>query len=146
MRHSRVIGHDVQKPGALLEGADNFRPVPFQHADDRAGVLAFRPVAPHQHVIFVQGRERGIFGNGDFLDRGIVRLQETLAGAVDADAAGNQVRLARQDVAVALDARDAAGLLQPVQFALQLLLPVARQAKLQQQFGNVRRRVVSAPQ
>jgi len=130
MLHSWVIWNDQQEPGALLQSADNFRAAPLQHTDDGAGVFAFRPVAPHQHVILVQGSERGIFGNGDFLDGGVVRLQKALAGAVDADAPGNQIRFARQDVAVALDAGDAPPQFEPVQFALQVLLPVAGEAKL----------------
>ena len=148
MRNARVVGNDVERSAALLQRADHLRAFAFENADDRAGFLVavakiFPPhVAPHQHAVFVQRRAGGAFGNGDFLERGIIRLKKTLARAVHADAAGNQIRLARADVAVALDARDLAGLLQLLEHGLQLLLAVRREAQQAQQFRHVRGDVV----
>jgi hypothetical protein len=89
-------------------------------ASTASGAQAFGPdIAPHQHAVFVQRRAGGAFRDGDFLEAGIVRLEKALALAVHPDAARNQIRLARLDVAVALDAGDAARLLQFAERALQ---------------------------
>ena len=85
MRHARVIGNDVEKLAAPLQRADDLRALPFQDANDRAGFLLVAPgrkpfapdIAPHQHAIFVQRRARGLLRNHDFLERRIVRLQES---------------------------------------------------------------------
>ena len=145
VRHARVIGNDVKKLPAALQGADDLRPAPFQDADDRAGFLgrAFRAQAPradvaaHQHAVFVQRGGRGVLRDHDFLQGRVVRLQKSLALAVDPDAAGNEVRLAGQDVAVALGAGDAARAFQSAQDALQFLLAVRRPAQVPEQFGDI---------
>ena len=72
--------------------------------------------------------------------------RKPLPCAVHADAAGNQIRLARQDVAVALDARDLARLLQFAEHALQFLLAVGRQPEQPEQFRHIRRDVIFLPQ
>ena len=109
VRHARIVGNDVERIAALRQRADNLRAFAFENADDRAGFLIvlaakiFPPhVAPHEHAVFVQRRAGGAFGNGNFLEVGIVRLEKSFARAVHADAAGNQIRVVRQDVAVAL--------------------------------------------
>ena len=91
----------------------------------------------------MQGRAGRAFGNGDFLQRGIVRLKKAFARAVHADAAGNQIRLARQDVTVALDARNPARLFQFAKRALQFLLAVRRQVKQPEQFRHIGRNIIS---
>ena len=72
---------------------------------------------------------------------GVVRLEKAFALAVHANPAGNQVGLARLDVAIAFDARDAPGLFQFAQHPLQFLLAMRRQAKQAQQFRHVQRHV-----
>ena len=148
VRNARIIGNDVEKLPALLQRADNLRAPAFQNADDRAGVrFVFAKIFPahlaaHQHAVFVQRRAGGAFGNGDFLETRIVRLEKTFARAVHADAAGNQVGFAWADVTIALDARDRAGLLQLAQHGLQLLLVRRRQAKQPEQFRHIRRNII----
>ena len=94
----------------------------FQDAHDRAGGFGRRAAgdfAPHQHAVAVHGRAGGAFGDDDFGQGRIVRLQEAFALAVDADAAGNEAGLAGLDVAVALGAEDLAVLLQAAEGLLQ---------------------------
>src|SRR5581483_4516650 len=81
-------------------------------------------------------------GDGDFLELRIVRLQKSLALAVDADASGDEVGFARLDIAIAFGARDAAGLFEPLDGLLQVLLTVGRQPQLPEQFRHVRGRVI----
>ena len=73
-------------------------------------------------------------------------MEEAFALAIHADAARNQVRLSRLDVAVALDASDAAGALKFAQDPLQFLLALPRQAKGAEQFGDVERDVSPLPE
>ena len=105
VRHARVVGDDVERSVVLCaQRADDLRALAFENADDRAGVLIAvaeifpAHVAAHQHAVFVQRRAGGAFGNGDFLEARIVRLEKTFARAVHADAAGNQIRVARAGV------------------------------------------------
>ena len=150
MRDARVIGNHVEKFSPPLQRADHLRAPPFQDTDHRAGVRldsagaqALGPdIAPHQHAIFVQGRAGRAFGDGDFLETGIIRLEKALALAVHPDPARNQIRLARQDVTVALDAGNLARLLQFAERALQRLLTMGRQPKQPEQFRDIGRDVI----
>ncbi len=148
MRHPGIVGNDVERIAALRERADHLRAFAFEDADDRAGFLVAiteifpAHVAPHEHAVFMQRSSRDAFGNGDFLETRIVRLEKTFASAVHADAAGDQVGLARRNVAVALDARGGTGLFELEQRGLQILLAVGRQAQQPEQFWHIRRDVV----
>ncbi len=141
----RVVGHDVEKLPAALERADHLRAATFQDADHRPGGGRGRlrsqslrtHIASHEHVVLVQGGGGRAFGNDDFLEVRIVGLQKTLALAVHANPPGNEVRRARLDIAIALDAGDAAGLLQLTQDALQLGQAVGRQAQSPQELRDV---------
>ena len=151
MRHPRVIRDDKEKFPATPQSADELRPVAFEHADhgSSGGLWRVRPatlgphIAAHQHAIFVQRGGRFAFGDGDFLQRRIVGLEKSFALTIHADASGNQIRFAWEDVAVALDAGDATGLFEIPQHALEILLTIRRQAEVAEQFGNVEREVVS---
>ena len=149
MRHSRVIGDDEKKLPSALQRADDLCPPPLQDADDRAGFLgrAFRAQAPgpdvtaHQHAILMQRRGRGVLRDHDLLQFRVVRLQKPLALAVDPDPAGNEVRLAGQDIAVALGTGDAARTFQSGQPLLQFLLARRRPAQVSEQFRHVSRHI-----
>ena len=102
MRHPGIVGHDVEKFAALLQRADDLRPLPFENANDRTRFLTrtisaqtARPAfATHEHAIPVE-RGRGRFlRNHDLLQLPVVRLQKAFALAVDLDAARHQVRVA----------------------------------------------------
>ena len=150
VRDARIIGNDVEKPPSPLQRADHLRAPSFQNADHRArvrlggaGAQSLWPdIASHQHAIFVQGRAGRALRDGNFLEAGIVRLEKALALAVHPDPARNQIRLARLDVTVALDARDAARLLQFAERALQHLLTVGRQPKQPEQLRHIGRDVI----
>src|SRR5881394_2720277 len=154
MRDSRVVRNDVEKSRTALECADDLRAMPFKHAQDRARVArlftgarrAQLNVPTHEHAIFVHRRPGGAFGNGDLLQRRIVRCQESLALAVHADSSGNQIRHAREQVAITLDAGQLASLLQLTDGALQFLLALGRQPKQPEQFRHVRWNVRFLPQ
>ena len=133
-----------------MQRADELRAPPFQNAHHRAGFrrLGAGPetcpphVAPHQHAVLVQRRARRVLRHGDFLEAGVVRLEKAIARAVHPDAARNQIRLARLHVAIALDARDLAGLLQLLEHGLQFLLAMRRQPEPPEQFRHVQRDVI----
>ena len=154
MRHPRIIGNDEEKLPAALEGADKLRPVPFQHTDHGTGRRpgGFLPqtrgadVAADQHAIFVQRGGRGILRNGDLLQRRVVRLQKSFALPVHANPAGDQVRFPRQNVAVALDAGEAASLFVLPQHLLQFLLLPGREAEGGQEFRDVEWEIVRLAQ
>ena len=150
VRNARIIGNDEEKlfvPVATCrrsacaavpecEPPCRFPPRPRRDASPGPDI------APHQHAVFVQGRGGRAFRDDDFLEAGIVRLEKAVALAVHADAARNQVRLARQDVAVALDAGDPARLLQFAEHALQLLLAMRRQPEQPEQFRHIGRDII----
>ena len=152
VRNARIIGNHVKKTATPLQRADDLRSPPFQNANHRAGrgreCVRSQPlgphVAPHEHSVFVQGRAGRALRDGDFLEGGIVWLEKAPAFAVHPNPPWNQVRLAGLNIAVALDAGDAPGLLQFAQRALQFLLAICRQPKLAQQFGHVERDVIFA--
>ncbi len=76
------------------------------------GAATAGDVPSHQDAVAVQRRPRGAFRDDDFRQGGIVRFKKALALAVDAEDAGDEVRLAGLDVAIALGADDLAVLLQ----------------------------------
>ena len=137
MRHARVVGNDVKKLAPALQRADDLRPPPLQNADDRAGLLpgargtqALGPdIAPHEHAVFMHRGGRGVLRNDDFLQARIIRLQKTLSLAVHPNPARDEVRLAREDVAIALGAGQPSALLQQAQRPLQFLLAIGRQTQ-----------------
>jgi hypothetical protein len=150
MRHARVIRDDIEKPRAALQRADNLRALAFEDANHRAGFLLERVaraplyIAPHQHAILVQRGAGGVFRDHDFLQVRIVGNEKTFSLAINADPARHKVSLARLDVTISLGPRDAAGLFQPLQGLLQLLLPVRRPAQQAKHLRHVGRRIIRA--
>ena len=136
MRHPGIVGDDVKRGAALLQRAHDPRAFALEDADDRAGFRgvgaeAFPPNIPaHQNPILMQRRAGGAFGDAYFLQAPIVRLEKSLARAIHADAAGNEIRVAGADVAAGLDLHDLALPFQPAQRPLKLRLAVRRHAQM----------------
>ena len=109
----------------------------------RAAVrFARMTVKADEDMVFVHGDAGVALGNGDFGLGGIVRLEKTFAGPVHTDAAGDEVRLARLDIATALGADDLALLFQISEGLLQRLLLAGTQAQELKQLGDIGRSVV----
>ncbi len=156
LRHVDVVGdawiirNDVEEPGAALEGANDLGAIAFEDAENGSSRLGGgagcgstdRNIAADEDAIFVKGGAGGSGGNGDFGKRGILRTEETFALAIHANPAGNEIGLAGNDVAIAFDAGDLAGLLEFAEGPLQFLLAIAREGKEVEQFGDVRREIV----
>ena len=150
MRDARVIRNHEDKLSAALQGADELGATALQHADDGAGVgvACVRPktfgadIATDKHAIFVHGGRSGAFGDSDFLEARIVWLKEALSLAIHANAPRDKISLAGQDVAIAFDASDAAGLFELAKGSLELLLAVWRQTEAPEQLRHIHRDVI----
>ncbi len=150
VRHPRVVGDHVKEFPAPLQRAHDLRPLPLQDADHRAR-LRLEPagaqpfgfdIPPHEDAILVERGGRRAGRDGDLLQIRVLRLQEAFPLAVDPDAPGDQVRRARQDVAVPLGAGDPPGLRQIAQGTLEFLLAAGRQPQEPQQLRHVGRDVI----
>ena len=154
VRQPRIVRDHVKELPASLQRAHQSRAFAFQDPNHPAGVFlraAMRQplrfdLAPHQHAVFVHRCPGRALRNGDLLERRIVRLEKSPAGAIHANLTRDQVSLPRHDVAIAFDPCDAPLLLQRAQHALQLLLPIRRLPQPSQQLRDVERDVIFPPQ
>ena len=92
----------------------------------------------------MQRSRRRVFGNRDFFEAWIIRLQKTSTAARDSNSAWNQIGIARPDVAIAFNARDLARLLEAAQSLLKILLSIRGQMELPEQLWNIPWNVVSS--
>jgi hypothetical protein len=88
----------------------------------------------------------GALRNSDLGEGRIIRRKESFPLPVHANAPGNEVRLNREDITIALDACDLAALHQLPEHVLQVLLALGWQAEQPEQFRYVRRDICFMPQ
>jgi hypothetical protein len=93
--------------------------------------FARHDVLANKNMIAVHRRRSGIVRNSDRLIFWIIRLESADPLTVHSNSAGNQVRIQRKSVAIALlDARDPARAFQAGQDALQLAFLIPWQPEL----------------
>ncbi len=116
VRNTRIIRDDKKKLLALLQRADDLRALALTDAKTTVRVLgiAFAKmfsshIAPHQHTVFVQRRDRDFPGMAISLRLASSSCKKTFTRhAVHADGTGNQVGIAGPHIADAFDLGDVA--------------------------------------
>ena len=131
-RKARIIRRDVQELLRALQGADKLRALAFQHAH-HAAALVLLPrlhIQTHQHAVAMHRGAGVSVRDADLGDARLVRLHKTTTTTRDLNHPRHQVRLLRNDVAIALCADDFPLFLQAFEQALQHLLLIGLHAQL----------------
>ena len=103
-------------------------------------------IAAHQDAVAVQGGGGGAFLDHNFLDGGIVGLEEAATLAGDAEDAGDEVGWLRQDVAVALGAEEAAGFFERRRAVCKACWSLGRRPSSRSSSGHIGRGIIVPPQ
>ena len=124
---------------------------PYRHFADRDALLAAvavraADVAPDKDVVAIEGRAGGGFRNDNVGQLWIVGVKNTFSLAVDTDDTGDEVRLARLDVTVALGADDLAVALKPAEGLLERHLVAGAQTQARDQLVEIGGGVIAPSQ
>jgi hypothetical protein len=135
VRDAWIIWNDIEGIATTLEGADELLAVALENANDGAALggafamsTARAAITTDENTILVKSSAGVVFGNRNFFECGVVRLEETSARTSHADAAGNEINLAGKDITITLYADDLTGMLECMKELFKFAFVSRRQA------------------